>query len=154
MAVWTVYVPGIYMYVLKDGHHSQIYLFNGKSDTGYHMAKGFICRCRCLYCCLPDSQVWPVCEVTGHIDLPMATYSGEGQHMSKMIHGKSASSVHTTIVYMSCNAHGKLRQCAATCTCDIPVGLLQLARPTVPVCSFVCTFCVIFCGMKLRSVTF
>jgi len=34
--------------------------------------KGSICRCHCLHCCLPDSQVWPVCEVTGHVDLPMA----------------------------------------------------------------------------------
>jgi len=36
------------------------------------------------YCCLPDSQVWSVCvEVTGHTDLPMGTYSGEGQCTSK-----------------------------------------------------------------------
>ena len=47
--------------------------------------KGFIGRCHCLYCCLPDSQIWPVCKVTGHVDLPMATYSSESQHRSKVM---------------------------------------------------------------------
>ena len=39
----------------------------------------------CLYFCMPESQLWPGCvEVTGHIDLPVITYSGESQHMSKV----------------------------------------------------------------------
>ena len=42
--------------------------------------KGFTCQC---HCCL---QVWSVCvEVTGPIDLPMTTYSREGQHMPKVM---------------------------------------------------------------------
>ena len=36
-----------------------------RTDTAWQ--KGFICQCYYLYCCLPDSQVWPVCEVTGNI---------------------------------------------------------------------------------------
>jgi len=45
--------------------------------------KGFDYQCHCLYCCLPDSQVWPVCW--GYWYLPAANCSSEGQHMSELM---------------------------------------------------------------------
>ena len=45
----------------------------------------FICRCHGVYICIPESQLWPVCvDVTGHVDLTVVTYSGQGQRMSKV----------------------------------------------------------------------
>jgi len=96
--------------------------------------KGFIYRCHCLYCCLPDSQVWTVCvEVTGHIDWPMAAYSGEGQCLSKWWQKCFISSHHPSVHVLQSKWCAKPVCSNVYTICDLPVGLLQLARPTVPV---------------------
>jgi len=61
--------------------------------------KGFICQCHCLYCCLPDSQAWPVWEVNWSHWLTNGCIQQWGPaHVLK--YGKSASSVHTILVYV------------------------------------------------------
>jgi len=79
-----------------------------------------------------------VCEVTGHVYLPMATYSGEGKCMLKVM-ARVLHPLHTTLVYMSLwstwcatPAWSKVQA-----ICDIPVGLLQ--DPQF-LCLYICTF--------------
>jgi len=111
--------------------------------------KGSICRyqCHCLHCCSPDSQVWPVCE------LVTLTY----QWLHSLQHwglahvksdGKSASSVHTTLVYMSCRANGMLHQCAAMYRPLWHSCWTASASQTHSPCA-VHIFCVVLCGLRL-----
>ena len=95
--------------------------------------KGFICQCHCLTVLLLAWLTSLACVGSHWSCWPTNGYIRWGPAHVKS-DGKRASCVHTTLVYMSCRAHGVLPVCSnVKAICDIPVGLLQLARPTVPV---------------------
>ena len=67
-------------------------------------------------------------------------------------YSKSASSVHTTLVYMSCRAHGVLHQCIGCLWHSCWTASASQTHSPWAVRLYV-YFCVIFCGLRLCYAT-